>query len=48
MGKNGAIVTCYMQAPEFQAIAFPMLAKAIFEAARGKQESSEAAPDDRS
>jgi type I restriction enzyme R subunit len=38
MAKNGAIVTRYMQDPEFQAIAFPMLAKAIFAAVRSQTE----------
>lgn len=37
MGENDKIVTRYMDDPEFQNAAFPILAKAIFEAVRGKQ-----------
>ena len=36
MGENDKIVTRYMDDPEFQNAAFPILAKAIFEAVRGK------------
>jgi type I restriction enzyme R subunit len=38
MGENDKIVTRYMDDPEFQNAAFPILAKAIFEAVRSKAE----------
>lgn len=38
MGENDKIVTRYMEDPEFQNTAFPILAKAIFETVRGKTE----------
>jgi type I restriction enzyme, R subunit len=38
MGENDKIVTRYMDDPEFQNAAFPILAKAIFEAVRSKPE----------
>jgi type I restriction enzyme, R subunit len=38
MGENDKIVTRYMDDPEFQNAAFPVLARAIFEAVRGKAE----------
>ena len=37
MGENDKIVTRYMDDPEFQNAAFPILAKAIFEAVRAKE-----------
>jgi type I restriction enzyme, R subunit len=37
MGENEKIVTRYMDDPEFQNAAFPILAKAIFEAVREKE-----------
>jgi type I restriction enzyme R subunit len=37
MGENDKIVTRYMDDPEFQNAAFPILAKAIFEAVREKE-----------
>ena len=36
MGENDKIVTRYMEDPEFQNAAFPILAKAIFEAVRSE------------
>jgi type I restriction enzyme R subunit len=36
MGENDKIVTRYMDDPEFQNAAFPILAKAIFETVHGK------------
>jgi type I restriction enzyme R subunit len=38
MGQNDKIVARYMDDPEFQNAAFPILAKAIFETIRGKAE----------
>jgi type I restriction enzyme R subunit len=38
MGENDKIVTRYMDDPEFQNAAFPILAKSIFEAVRSKAE----------
>jgi len=38
MGENDNIVTRYMDDPEFQNAAFPILAKAIFDAVRSKAE----------
>lgn len=38
MGENDKIVTRYMEDPEFQNTAFPILAKAIFETVRAKTE----------
>jgi type I restriction enzyme, R subunit len=38
MGENDKIVARYMDDPEFQNAAFPILAKAIFETVRGKTE----------
>lgn len=38
MGENDKIVTRYMDDPEFQNAAFPILAKAIFETVRSKAE----------
>jgi type I restriction enzyme, R subunit len=38
MGENDKIVTRYMDDPEFQNTAFPILAKAIFDAVRNKAE----------
>jgi type I restriction enzyme R subunit len=38
MGENDKIVTRYMDDPEFQNAAFPILAKAIFEAVRSRAE----------
>lgn len=37
MGENDKIVTRYIDDPEFQNTAFPILAKAIFEMVRGKE-----------
>jgi type I restriction enzyme R subunit len=37
MGENDKIVTRYMDDPEFQNVAFPVLAKAIFETVRGNE-----------
>ena len=37
MGENDKIVARYMDDPEFQNAAFPILAKAIFETVRGKE-----------
>ncbi len=37
MAENDKIVTRYMADPEFQGSAFPILAREIFEAVRGKQ-----------
>ncbi len=36
MGENDAIVTRYMADKEFQGSAFPILAREIFEAVRGR------------
>lgn len=37
LGENDEMVTRYMDDPEFQNVAFPILAKAIFETVRGKE-----------
>ena len=37
MDQNDKIVTRYMDDPEFQNAAFPILAKAIFETVRGRE-----------
>jgi type I restriction enzyme, R subunit len=44
MGENEKIVTRYMDDPEFQNAAFPILAKAIFAAVREKEIASPESP----
>jgi len=39
LGENDKMVTRYMDDPEFQNVAFPILAKAIFETVRGKEQA---------
>ena len=43
MAENDKIVTRYMADQEFQGLAFPILAREIFEAVRAKQSANAAA-----
>ena len=45
MDENDKIVTRYMDDPEFQNVAFPILAKAIFETVRGKESAQPVEPE---